>query len=51
MSDLWVNIRIGTRHLLVARGFKYIRFESNPYFAENKPESFIKVHEFFGLVN
>lgn len=46
MSDLWVNIRIGVRHLQIGpRGFS---FEVNPYHVQNKPERFFEVFEFFG---
>jgi len=49
MSDTWINIRIGARHLKLGRRFKYLKFRVNPYHIENPPEKFIEVYGFFGF--
>jgi len=49
MSDTWINIRIGTRHLKLGMWFKYLEFHVNPYHVENPPEKLIEVYDFFGF--
>lgn len=46
MSNLWVNIRFGTRHLQIGRGT--FRIRTNQHHVENKPEKWLEVYEFFG---
>ncbi len=45
MSNCWINIRFGTRHLKI--GAWFMTFDVNPYHVENKPDSFIEVYDFF----
>ena len=45
MSDLWINVRFGVRHLQIKRWFKGISFDVNHQ--ENPPESWFEVYEFF----
>lgn len=45
MSDLWINIRIGVRHLQIGR--RWFSFHVNPYHLRNKPKTWFEVHQFF----
>jgi hypothetical protein len=36
MSNLWFNIRFGTRHFQLSRDWE-VSFRVNPYFLENPP--------------
>jgi len=42
MSDLWMNIRFGVRHLQVSR--RGITFSVNQYHVENKPDRWFQVY-------
>ncbi|WP_458788910.1 hypothetical protein [Dyella jiangningensis] len=46
MSDLWVNIRFGVRHLQI--GPHMLSFAVNGYHVENKPSRWFEVYQFFG---
>lgn len=45
MSNLWINIRFGVRHLQI--GPEGISFNVNPYAIENPPEKWCEVFQFF----
>lgn len=45
MSNLWVNIRFGCRHLQVSRDG--ISFKINLYHLVDKPDEWFKVYKFF----
>ena len=47
MSNLWFNIRFGTRHFQWSRDWK-ITFSVNPYFIENPPAKWFEVYCLFG---
>lgn len=47
MSDLWINIRFGARHLQI--GPRGITFSVNGHWIENKPPRWLEVYEFFGV--
>jgi hypothetical protein len=51
MSNLWVNIRFGTRHFQIVKGFKGVSFKVNPYCIENPPRTKVEVFELFGWSN
>jgi len=42
MSNLWLNIRFGTRHLKI--GPDGISFSVNQYHVDNKPEKWLEVY-------
>jgi hypothetical protein len=48
MSNLWINIRFGCRHLQVAlKPFK-IKLLTNLYWVENTPTKWLAVYTIFG---
>ena len=47
MSNLWFNIRFGTRHFQMTNDWKF-SFSVNPHWIENKPEKFFEVYCMFG---
>lgn len=47
MSNLWFNIRFGTRHFQWSRDWK-ITFSVNTYFIENPPAKWFEVYCLFG---
>lgn len=50
MSDLWVNIRFGHRHLQIKKGLKGVRLSRNQWHIDNPPKKWFQVYEFFGMV-
>lgn len=48
MSNLWFNIRFGTRHLQLSNDWK-ISFRTNRYFMEHKPEKWFEIYCLFGV--
>lgn len=48
MSNLWINIRFGTRHLQIGR--EDFSFKVNPYWQDHPVSGWFEVYEFFGLV-
>ena len=46
MSNLWINIRFGIRHLQI--GPDGVEFEVNPYWLAVEPERWLEVYQFFG---
>ena len=46
MSNLWINIRFGARHLQI--GPDGITFRINQHWLTNKPDKWFEVYEFFG---
>lgn len=46
MSNLWINIRFGTRHLQVGRD--EFSFRVNSYHVAHPPRKWFEVYEFFG---
>ena len=51
MSDLWINIRFGTRHFKVKRWFRGLSFRVNTYHLENPPDSWFEVYQLFGHIS
>ena len=47
MSNLWFNIRFGTRHFQWSRDWE-ITFRVNPYWLENPPTKWFEVYCLFG---
>lgn len=47
MSNLWFNVRFGTRHFRVSRDWK-ITFDVNPYFIKRPPTKWFEVYCVFG---
>jgi hypothetical protein len=47
MSNLWFNIRFGTRHFQLSRDWE-ITFRVNPYFIENPPKRYFDIYCLFG---
>jgi hypothetical protein len=47
MSNLWFNIRFGVRHFQLSNDWEF-SFRVNPYWLENKPESWFAVYCVFG---
>jgi len=44
MSNLWINIRIGIRHLQIGPDRPFISFRVNPYWIENPPTKWIEIY-------
>jgi hypothetical protein len=47
MSNLWFNIRFGTRHFQLSNNWRF-SFSVNPYFIENPPAKFFQIYCIFG---
>ncbi len=47
MSNLWFNIRFGTRHFQLTNEWK-VSFRVNRYFIENPPDKWFEVYCLFG---
>jgi len=47
MSNLWFNIRFGTRHFQWSRDWE-ITFRVNPYWIKNPPDRWFEVYCVFG---
>lgn len=47
MSNLWFNIRFGTRHFQFSRDWK-ISFRVNSYWVKNQPDKWFKIYCLFG---
>lgn len=45
MSDCFINIRFGKRHLQIGKWF--VRFPANPYWDEYTPETWFEIYQFF----
>ena len=45
MSDLFINIRFGSRHLQI--GPRWIAITRNPYWESRKPDPWFEVYRFF----
>ena len=50
MSNQWVNIRFGTRHFIIERGFNNIQLVVNHAHKAIKPEKWLQVYSFFKWV-
>ena len=48
MSNLWFNIRLGKRHFQLSRDWE-VSFKVNPYWYDNKPDSWFAVYTVFGV--
>lgn len=49
MGNLWLNVRFGTYHLQCGGNkWWHVRWAQNKYHAENPPETFFKLYQFFG---
>lgn len=47
MSNLWFNIRFGTRHFQMSNDWRF-SFSVNYHFVENPPAKFFEVYCIFG---
>jgi hypothetical protein len=47
MSNLWFNIRFGTRHLQLSRDWE-LSFKVNPHWIEHTPDKWLAVYCAFG---
>jgi hypothetical protein len=47
MSNLWFNIRFGTRHFQMSNDWKF-SFSVNFHFVDNPPSKFFEVYCLFG---
>jgi hypothetical protein len=47
MSNLWFNIRFGTRHLQLSRDWE-LSFKVNPHWIEHTPNKWFAVYCAFG---
>ena len=48
MSNLWFNIRFGTRHLQFGPEDK-LSFHVNPYWVVNLPTKWFAIYQLFGI--
>lgn len=47
MSNLWFNIRFGTRHFQLRNDWRF-SFSVNPYHIDNPPSKFFQIYHLFG---
>ena len=50
LNNQWINIRFGTRHFIIERGFNNIQLVVNHAHKAIKPEKWLQVYSFFKWV-
>ena len=50
MGNCYINIRFGIRHFQITHSPFKVSFRANGYHIENKPDKWLEIYDFFGLI-